>query len=78
MGDAHAAIMARLPFGKGLTFDRLAPMLLRTGFVDVRRLPHDPIARAQRRRQGLRNRLRTRVYDRFVLLAERPAPHPPE
>lgn len=78
MGDAHAAIMARLPFGEGLTFDRLAPMLRETGFVAVRALPHGPIAHAQRYRQGLRNSLRTRVYDRFVLVAERPVAHPPE
>ncbi|MDO5614478.1 MAG: class I SAM-dependent methyltransferase [Paracoccus sp. (in: a-proteobacteria)] len=73
LGDAHAAIMQRLPFGDGLTFGRLAPMLENAGFVSILRLPHDPIARAQRRTNGLRNRLRTRVYDRFILSARRSA-----
>lgn len=73
MSERHAAIMARLPFGEGLTFDRLAPLLQAAGFEGIRELPHGPISRAQRRGQGIRNRLRTLVYRRFVLLAEKPA-----
>ena len=42
-------------------------------FGFLRELPHGPIARAQRATQGLRNRLRTRVYRRFILIAEKPA-----
>lgn len=76
MGDAHAAIMRRLPFGEGLTADRLMPMLQAAGFGAMRQLPHDPIARAQRRTNGLRNSLRTRVYDRFILLAQKPGQSP--
>lgn len=72
MGEAHAAIMQRLPFGDGLTAARLSPLLEAAGFASLQRLPHDPIARAQRRTNGLRNRLRTRVYDRFILLARKP------
>lgn len=30
--EAHESIMARLPFGTGLTFDALVPMLEREGF----------------------------------------------
>lgn len=76
LGDRHAAIMARLPFGEGLTPARLAPMLEAAGFSGLRFLPHDPIARAQRRVNGLRNRLRTRVHDRFILLARKPEQTP--
>ena len=72
MGALHAGIMRRLPFGDGLTFTRLRPMLEQAGFTGVTKLSHDQIATAQRRDQGLRNRLRTRVYDRFILVAERP------
>jgi len=68
----HAGIMRRLPFSQGLTFARIAPVLQQAGFADVRKIPHDPIARAQRANQGLRNRLRTRVYRRFILIAEKP------
>lgn len=72
MSDRHGAIMARLPFGAGLTAERLMPMLEEAGFTGFRLLPHAPIAQAQRRTNGLRNRLRTRVYDRFILLAQKP------
>jgi len=71
-GDLHAGIMRRLPFGAGLTVDALEPMLRAAGFVDLRQIPHEPIAEAQRRSNGLRNRLRTRVYQRFILLARKP------
>lgn len=73
LSDRHAGIMRRLPFSEGLTFDRLAPLLQAAGFAGIRELPHGPIARAQRATQGLRNRLRTRVYRRFILIAEKPA-----
>ncbi|MEW9836406.1 class I SAM-dependent methyltransferase [Mesorhizobium marinum] len=73
MGDRHAAIMLRLPFSQGLTFDRLAPLLADAGFVSIRERSHDGIARAQRHGQGLRNRMRTLVYRRFILVAEKPA-----
>jgi len=76
MSEAHESIMARLPFGAGLTFDALVPMLERAGFEAITQLSHEPIARAQRRTNGLRNRLRTRVYDRFILTAQKPGePH---
>lgn len=73
MSARHAEIMGRLPFGAGLTFERLAPLLAESGFTSVRELSHAGIARAQRRNQGLRNRLRTCVYRRFVLVAEKPS-----
>ena len=72
MSVRHADIMRRLPFGDGLTFDRLAPQLQAAGFADIRELSHDSIAKAQRATQGLRNRLRTRVYRRFILAARKP------
>lgn len=47
-------------------------MLETAGFGNIRQLSHDPIARAQRRMNGLRNGMRTRVYDRFILVADKP------
>lgn len=72
MGAKHAAIMQQLPFGDGLSFERLKPLLSAAGFASIQELPHGPIAKAQRKRQGLRNRLRTLVYRRFILIAEKP------
>ena len=72
MGDRHAAIMRRLPFGAGLTARALAPLLHAAGFEAVTTHSHTPIARAQRRTNGLRNRLRTRVYSRFIMTARKP------
>ncbi|WP_170990211.1 class I SAM-dependent methyltransferase [Aquamicrobium sp. LC103] len=72
MSEKHAEIMRRLPFREGLTFDRLALELAAAGFVSIRELSHQPIARAQRRGRGLRNRLRTLVYGRFILIAQKP------
>jgi hypothetical protein len=51
---------------------RLAPLLAAAGFVDVLATPHTPIVRAPRSGADLRNRLGTRIYDRFVTLAEKP------
>ncbi len=73
MSDKHEQIMRALPFGDGLTYGRLAPMLKEAGFADIRYISHDGIAKAQRRTASLRNRLRTRVYRRFILSAARPA-----
>lgn len=78
MGARHASLMERLPFGDGLTLARLAPLLTQAGFVGLCELPRGPISRAQRSGQGLRNRLRTFVYGRFVLVAEKPPAQPPE
>lgn len=72
LGPRHAAIMRQLPFAEGLTAARLTPMLTEAGFVQVTTHSHSAIARAQRRVNGLRNRLRTRVYDRFILTACKP------
>lgn len=72
LSDRHGAIMRQLPFGDGLSWERLAPMLEAAGFRDLARIGHEPVARAQRRTQGLRNRLRTRVWRRFILAATRP------
>jgi len=73
MSEKHAAIMQRLPFSEGLTFASLSPLLADAGFVSIRERSHKSIARAQRCGQSLRNRLRTLVYRRFVLVAEKPA-----
>lgn len=73
MSEKHAAIMRRLPFSEGLTFDRLSPLLGDAGFVSIRERSHESIARAQRHGQSLRNRMRTLVYSRFILVAEKPA-----
>jgi ubiquinone/menaquinone biosynthesis C-methylase UbiE len=67
MGDRHASIMARLPFGDGLTVERLLPLLETAGFRDMTVGSHVPIAAAQRRGADLRNKLRTLLYRRFIL-----------
>lgn len=73
LGARHAAIMDQLPFGAGLRFETLAHLLEQAGFTAVKQHSHTPIAKAQRRVNPLRNRLRTRVYDRFILTARKPA-----
>lgn len=72
MSEKHASIMARLPFGDGLTAERLEPLVREAGFTDIAFPSHRPIAEAQRKNADLRNRLRTRFYRRFVLVASRP------
>lgn len=74
MGDRHRDIMARLPFGDGLTADRLKPLLEQAGFDRIAVSSHAPIARAQRRTADLRNRLRTLLYRRFILCCSKPGP----
>jgi ubiquinone/menaquinone biosynthesis C-methylase UbiE len=71
--DRHVAIMRQLPFGEGLTAEKLRPLLLRAGFTDLAFHPHDPIARAQRRGASMRDWLRTQLYHRFVLHARKPS-----
>lgn len=73
MSEKHEMIMRALPFGEGLTCERLGPLLAEAGFEAIRHIPHDGIARAQRKTACLRNRLRTRVYRRFILSALKPA-----
>lgn len=73
MSDRHGRIMTQLPFGDGLTVEKLAPLVEAAGFAGLRTGSHRPIAAAQRRTADLRNRLRTRLYRRFVLSAEKPA-----
>ncbi|MDQ0390397.1 ubiquinone/menaquinone biosynthesis C-methylase UbiE [Labrys monachus] len=67
MSDRHAAIMAQLPFGGGLTTKRLVPMLADAGFADIQLSSQWTIAVAQRKHATLRNKLRTLIYRRFVL-----------
>lgn len=71
LSTKHAAIMRALPFGQGLTFETIAPLLDRAGFTAITKHSHGPIAKAQRRENGLRNGLRTRVYERFILAARK-------
>lgn len=67
MSERHASIMRQLPFGDGLRSADLVPLLERTGFRDIAIASHRPIAAAQRRSADLRNRLRTYLYNRFIL-----------
>ncbi|MDY0873151.1 class I SAM-dependent methyltransferase [Dongia rigui] len=71
MSERHAGIMSALPFGDGLTAERLMPLLVSSGFSELQVTSHAPIARAQRRAANLRNKLRTFVYRRFILSAKR-------
>ena len=73
MSERHSSIMQRLPFGDGLTVDRVLPLLEAAGFRDVTIGSHAPIAKAQRRTADLRNRLRTLLYRRFILCCRKPA-----
>ncbi|WP_445242158.1 class I SAM-dependent methyltransferase [Methylovirgula sp. 4M-Z18] len=73
LGSRHAQIMANLPFGSGLTQERLMPLLRQAGFTNFTILSHAPIAAAQRRNANLRDRLRTLVYRRFILCAQKAA-----
>lgn len=72
MSDRHADIMRRLPFGEGLTVERLMPLLGAAGFKEIEVGSHAPIAAAQRETADLRNRLRTLLYRRFILSCRRP------
>jgi len=73
LSDAHKDIMSALPFSKGLTYEILEPLLKKAGFRNIQKFSHAPIASAQRRQADLRNKLRTVLYDRFILTAEKPA-----
>jgi len=72
LSACHAEIMQALPFADGLHFETLAKMLGDAGFDQIAKTSHAPIARAQRRTANLRNSLRTFVYKRFILTAQRP------
>lgn len=74
MGKRHAAIMAELPFTDGLQPERILPLLATAGFGGFKILSHRPIARAQRRGASLRNKLRTLVFRRFILVARSAGP----
>lgn len=71
MSERHVSIMEQLPFGDGLTVERVLPLLNAAGFCDIMIGSHAPIAAAQRRTADLRNKLRTLLYRRFVLIASR-------
>jgi ubiquinone/menaquinone biosynthesis C-methylase UbiE len=68
-GEKHKRIMEQLPFGKGLRPERIIPLLEHAGFGNISLQSHAPIAAAQRKQADFRNRLRTRLYHRFILTA---------
>ncbi|MFT4183577.1 MAG: class I SAM-dependent methyltransferase [Rhizobium sp.] len=72
MSERHQSIMERLPFGDGLTVEKLAPLIEAAGFEGMEVASHRPIAAAQRKTADLRNRLRTLLYRRFILSCSRP------
>jgi ubiquinone/menaquinone biosynthesis C-methylase UbiE len=69
MGDRHADIMRRLPFGSGLTPETVVPLLESAGFTDVKVGTHSGITRGQSAGAGACNKLRTLVYRKFVISA---------
>lgn len=69
MSERHSRIMERLPFGEGLTVEKLVPLVEAAGFDGITIASHKPIAKAQRRTADLRNSLRTLLYRRFILSA---------
>lgn len=71
MGDRHADIMRRLPFGSGLAPEWVIPLLRGAGFADVKVGTHSNIAIGQRARADIQNKLRTLVYRKFAISATR-------
>lgn len=71
LSDRHQNIMQQLPFGDGLTVEKLMPLVDAAGFVGVATTSHRPIAVAQRKTADLRNSLRTLVYRRFILSCQK-------
>jgi ubiquinone/menaquinone biosynthesis C-methylase UbiE len=67
MAERHQAIMRELPFGDGLSADQLWPMLTAAGFGSPAVGSQARIAAAQRHGASARDRLRSRVYRRFVI-----------
>jgi ubiquinone/menaquinone biosynthesis C-methylase UbiE len=74
LASRHAAIVKRLPFADGLTFERLREIAKDAGFSDVEQGSYAPILRAQREIAGPHDWLRTWLYRRFVLFARKPNP----
>jgi hypothetical protein len=72
MAERHSSIMQRLPLGSGLTPNAVIPLLKRQGFADIAVRSQADIARGQRAKADLRNRLRTRVYRKFVISCIKP------
>jgi ubiquinone/menaquinone biosynthesis C-methylase UbiE len=67
LGARHTEIMQRLPFSNGLSPSAVVPLLDRAGFADIEVTSQRSIARGQRDRANIRNKLRTLVYNKFVL-----------
>jgi ubiquinone/menaquinone biosynthesis C-methylase UbiE len=68
----HNAILSRLPFREGLTFETLNRLAEEAGFTDITRGSYHPIARAQRRIASPHDWLRTWLHTRFILTARKP------
>lgn len=69
LGDRHAEMMRRLPFGSGLTPESVIPLLRGAGFGNVEIGTHSGIAQGQRARASIRNKLQTLVHQKFVISA---------
>ena len=68
----HQQQMYRDSLHAALTVAEEGDLLEAAGFDVVNELSHRSIAEAQRKTAGLRDRLRTYVYARFIILAEKP------
>lgn len=69
--ERHQAIMGRLPFADGLSFQKLAEALQAAGFTDIRPLPSRHIYAWGMRKLPLADWLRLNAAHRFALVATR-------
>ena len=69
----HLRIMAQLPYGQGLTADKLIADLRQSGFCGFRRPSLRPLYRRGMRGLSLSDRLRLTAADRYAIVAEKPA-----
>lgn len=72
MAERHAAIMAELPFGRGLAAGDLASRLDDAGFRECRTTSLVRVTAAQWKGASIRDRLRSLVYRRFAMTARAP------
>lgn len=69
----HEEIMAQLPYGKGLTADRLTQDLEEAGFCNIRIHSHGRVTRAMGHKAPLARKIGLRRWNRFIVTAQKPS-----
>lgn len=69
----HENIMAQLPYGDGLTADRLAKDLAKAGFCNICIHSHDRVTRAMGHKAPLARKIGLQRWNRFIVTAEKPS-----